>query len=98
MKIFLIVCFAMFAAGCSGAGAESEPMETHAVPDALYVSCTSVVDTVPNDDCSAGQLTVQRCSSATDNPDRENCTGPAVSPTQATGTVWCCSPAAKVTH
>jgi hypothetical protein len=55
-----------------------------------YTACTTVTDSVANDDCAPGQTSVTRCSSYASAPSAD-CTGPVGHEGQSLGKVWCCS-------
>jgi hypothetical protein len=86
----LAIVALLFVVGCGGAVESTPDQKPPASESVAWVACTSISDTVPNDDCSAGQLIVTRCTAATDNPDPQTCTGPRTSPQQTSGDVWCC--------
>lgn len=94
----LVLVLGVGAAACGGAGdgPSSEPVPP--VKIALgYVACTTVTDSVPNNDCGDGQLSVTRCTGDTESPDADHCTGPKGDEQQMEGSVWCCAPTAPAT-
>ena len=92
IKLGMVMALAL-TSGCA-VGVSDAPTETATTTPAfvypVYSACTTVTDSVPNDACGKGQLSVTRCTNATDSPDTDHCTGPAKNPAQSLGVVWCC--------